>query len=248
MWTRVQLKQNGKQLFKGNYWECVAVSLIMGIFAASSGFSGIRGGMDDLDEYQGNFHEFHMGHMGSGGSYRMLVMIIAAFAAIGFLITIVGLAANIFLGNVLTVGGNAFFIQNRSGKPGVGKVLSAFRSGHYGNVVLTMFLMDLYIALWSLLLVVPGIIKSLEYLMVPYIIAENPGMKRREAFAISKRMMEGQKWNTFVLALSFLGWELLSALTCGILGIFYVNPYVNATYVELYEYNKIKAYNEGYIR
>jgi len=85
-------------------------------------------------------------------------------------------------------------------------------------------------------------------MMVPYIIAENPGMDRREAFAISKRMMDGEKWNTFVLDLSFLGWGILGVLTCGILLIFYVNPYIYATHAELYEYNKLKAYNEGYIR
>lgn len=84
--------------------------------------------------------------------------------------------------------------------------------------------------------------------MVPYILAENPGMDRREAFAISKRMMDGEKWNTFVLSLSFLGWVLLSGCTCGILTIFFVNPYAQATYTELYTYNKIKAYNEGFIR
>ena len=77
--------------------------------------------------------------------------------------------------------------------------------------------MNLFIALWTLLLIVPGIIKSYEYRMVPYILAENPGMNRKEAFAISKRMMTGKKWATFVLDLSFFGWIFLSIFTCGIL-------------------------------
>ena len=84
--------------------------------------------------------------------------------------------------------------------------------------------------------------------MVPYILAENPGMDRREAFAISKRMMDGEKWNTFVLGLSFFGWIVIDLFTCGILGLFFVSPYVHATFAELYAYNKVKAYNEGYIR
>ena len=54
--------------------------------------------------------------------------------------------------------------------------------------------------------------------------------------------------NAFVLDLSFMGWELLSSFTCGILGVFYVNPYIQATKTELYSFNKIKAYNQGYIR
>lgn len=121
-------------------------------------------------------------------------------------------------------------------------------SGHYGNVVKTMFFYDLYIALWSLLLVVPGIIKSYEYRMVPYILAENPGMDSKQVFEISKRMMNGQKMETFILDLSFIGWTLVAGITCGIAGVFYVAPYVNATNTELYAFNKVQAYNEGYIR
>ena len=69
-----------------------------------------------------------------------------------------------------------------------GNLLDGFKSGHYGNIVLTIFLRDLFISLWTLLLVIPGIVKIYEYLMVPYILAENPAMDRKSAFAISKRM------------------------------------------------------------
>ena len=116
------------------------------------------------------------------------------------------------------------------------------------NIVLTMFLKNLFTTLWTLLLVVPGIVKHYEYLMIPYILAENPGMDRKEAFKISKRMMDGQKMDTFILDLSFIGWAFLSAITCGIVGIFYANPYREATFAELYAFNKAKAYEEGYIR
>lgn len=85
-------------------------------------------------------------------------------------------------------------------------------------------------------------------MMVPYILAENPGMDQKEAFAISKRMMDGEKFDAFVLQLSFIGWYLLAAITCGLVGIFYVNPYVEATMAELYAYNKGKAFHEGYIQ
>lgn len=71
------------------------------------------------------------------------------------------------------------------------------------------------------------------YLMVPYILAENPDMKAREALRLSKEMMDGQKWNAFVLGLSFIGWQLLGTLLWGI-GTFFVQPYVDATFAELY--------------
>ena len=69
--------------------------------------------------------------------------------------------------------------------------------------------------------------------MVPYILAENPDMKAREALRLSKEMMDGQKWNAFVLGLSFIGWQLLGTLLYGI-GTFFVQPYVDATFAELY--------------
>lgn len=71
--------------------------------------------------------------------------------------------------------------------------------------------------------------------MIPYILAENPKIERKKAFKLSKKMMKGNKWKTFILDLSFLGWELLSIFTFGLLNIFYINPYKVATTVELYE-------------
>ena len=71
--------------------------------------------------------------------------------------------------------------------------------------------------------------------MVPYILAENPNVEATEALKMSREMMQGNKWNAFVLDLSFLGWILLTICTCGILGIFYVNPYIYATDAELYQ-------------
>ena len=92
----------------------------------------------------------------------------------------------------------------------------------------------LFEILWSLLLVIPGIIKAYEYRMIPYILGDNPNIDREEAFALSNMMMQGNKGKAFVLDLSFLGWYILNGMTLGILGIFYVNPYVNQTNAALY--------------
>lgn len=239
MWTRGQLKANGKQLFKNNYWACVGVTVLMSLFGAA-------GNMGRGVNFNINIEDYRIENFSFSSSFYSLATTV--FIVMALLISILIIVLKIFVGNLLEVGGMNFFIKNRTEKAGIGELLSGFKSGHYGNIVLTLFLRDLYIVLWSLLFIIPGIIKGLEYRMVPYILAENPGMDRKEAFAISKRMMDGQKWDTFVLSLSFIGWELLSVITCGIVGIFYVNPYIQATFVELYSYNKIKAYNEGYIR
>ena len=98
-----------------------------------------------------------------------------------------------------------------------------------------MFFRDLYTLLWSLLFIIPGIVKAYEYRMIPYILADNPDMDKDEAFTRSREMMTGQKWKTFVLDLSFIGWNILSLLTIGLLGIFYVGPYKRATRAALYD-------------
>ena len=71
--------------------------------------------------------------------------------------------------------------------------------------------------------------------MVDYILAEHPDMPTREVLNLSRQMMMGHKWNTFVLDMSFFGWALLGALTWGVLNIFWTNPYMRATEAELYE-------------
>ena len=102
------------------------------------------------------------------------------------------------------------------------------------NVVKSMFILDIIIALWSLLFIIPGIYKSYQYRMVPYLLADNPELTAREAMDLSRVMMDGEKMNAFVLDLSFIPWQLLSAITIGIVGIIWVNPYVEATNAELY--------------
>ena len=102
-------------------------------------------------------------------------------------------------------------------------------------MILVMFLKNLFIALWTLLFIVPGIIKMYSYRLVPYILKEHPELTGTQAITLSRKMMNGHKADAFVLDLSFLGWILLSALTCGILHIFYVGPYIQATDAELYK-------------
>ena len=114
-------------------------------------------------------------------------------------------------------------------------------------MVKTMFFRDLFILLWTLLLIVPGIIKSYSYRLVPYILSENPHMDRKRALELSQQMMDGHKMEAFVLELSFFGWFLLSALTCGLVGIFYVNPYLDATFAEFYVAIRTESIGKGLV-
>ncbi len=95
------------------------------------------------------------------------------------------------------------------------------------------FMIGLFTFLWSLLLLIPGIIKSFSYMLAPYILVDNPDMKVCDAITESRRMMHGNKLDYFVTSLSFIGWFLLTFLTFGI-GIFWLGPYIILTFVYIY--------------
>ena len=161
---------------------------------------------------------------------------VAVIALLSVFVIVLALAimTSAFVFNPLLVGSSRFFLRDLNQPAQVSEVGHAF-DNNYREVVKTMFLRDLYTVLWSLLLVVPGIIKAYEYRMIPYLLADDPSMTKSQAFTESKRMMSGQKWRAFVLDLSFIGWDLLSVLTLGILTVFYVGPYKNLTNAALYE-------------
>jgi Predicted integral membrane protein len=157
------------------------------------------------------------------------------FAVIGGVILVIVLIASalrIFLFNPLEVGCQNFFVRNAEAPADLGEIGRAFDP--YGRNVGALLLRDIYKLLWSLLFIIPGIIKHYSYRMVPYILADHPEMSGNEAITLSRQMMDGQKWRAFVLDLSFIGWDILSALTLGLLGLFYVNPYKFCTNAELY--------------
>lgn len=106
---------------------------------------------------------------------------------------------------------------------------------NFVNTFFAGFLVMLFTFLWSLLFVIPGIVKALSYSQTYFIMNEHPEYTGREAIDASRRMMDGHKGEYFVLHLSFVGWFLLSALTLGLL-LFYVMPYYQATMAEYYRY------------
>ena len=109
----------------------------------------------------------------------------------------------------------------------------AFTKGVYGRVTMGYFMMTVYICLWSLLFIIPGIIKSLSYAMLPYIMMDDPNKTWKEALEESKQMMNGHKWDLVKLGLSFFGWILLVCLTWGIL-IVYAGPYMQQAQANFY--------------
>ncbi len=109
-------------------------------------------------------------------------------------------------------------------------LISVRRASH---VAMTLLLTRIYKFLWNLT-IIGGFIKSYSYLMVPYIMAENPSIPADRAVTLSRRMMNGHKWEAFKLELSFIGWQILEIFTFGFSGMLFSNPYMEMTFAEYY--------------
>lgn len=133
---------------------------------------------------------------------------------------------------------NAFRELYEIGNPDVVSSMFRIGFGRYGHILWVYVLMEIKILLWTLLLIVPGIIKSFAYAMAPYIAIEHPEYSASECIAESEKMMKGHKFDLFWLDLSFIGWILLSIVTLGI-GYFWLIPYMSTAQAVFY--NDLKA-------
>ncbi len=249
MWSRAELKTSAKQILQKNYWGAVVVALVLGIVGGSIRFTGVfnAGGfreniqnsritdmsnnvIDGIPGY-GYYNDVAQKIMETitGLSYMRILIILALMVVI----MIAAIAISAFVLAPLEMGCRRWMLKNRIDNPPYNEIASGFGEG-YLNIVKIMFCRNLFVRLWSLLFVIPGIVKSYEYKMIPYLLAENPNMSMSEAFQRSKNMMYNNKMDAFVLDLSFIGWYFFSMFTCGILSIFFINPYVHLTQTELY--------------
>lgn len=113
-------------------------------------------------------------------------------------------------------------------------LFDGFRGGRYTRVFCALFLVNLFTFLWTLLLIIPGIMKAFSYALTPYILLDEPELTARQAITRSCEIMQGRRWKLFCLSLSFIGWGILSLLTFGI-GFLWLVPYMNASIAAFYE-------------
>ncbi len=151
------------------------------------------------------------------------IIIAAIVMAIGFFI----------LGSIVSVGYSKFNLDlvDRQKAPEINTLFGYFN--HWKEVTLTNLLQTVYVILWSLLFIIPGIIASYSYAMTGYILAENPELAPSEAIERSKQMMTGNRFRLFCLQFSFIGWSILAALTLGI-GNLWLTPYRQAATAAFY--------------
>lgn len=237
-WDRPALKTYAKASLKNFYWKALLVSLV---FTLLSGGSILRLerriNVDQLVTQSGN----SFSHNALNPFYWSLLLFVGIVMIIGLLL---GLCYGLFVLGPLEVGHSRFYLESRFHESPFARLFYAFSCGSYGNVVKTMFLRNLKIFLWSLLFVIPGIIKQYEYAMVPYLLAENPSLSSERAFELSRQMMEGRKWDLFIVDCSFFGWQLLASAV--VIGHLFLQPYIDATHTEVYLWLRYDALQNGY--
>lgn len=254
-WQRRRLKKRAKKLLKECYWPAVAVCLLTMMLTGWIGSAGIGAGWmapdsNGLEMSEQRIEELkeELRENNPIAGYKisvfqkqlnLLVMIFVITASV--VICLMGLIVIFFIGNPVKVSSKRFFMCNRKRKADVGMILYVFRNHYTVHVTFVMFVRWVKVAASSLLLVVPGVIKHYEYILVPYILAENPEMKCSRALELSSVMTDGEKLKMFKLDLSFLIWEAAGILTLGLISIFYVMPYKEFTKAELYHVLREKA-------
>ncbi|MFC5449699.1 DUF975 family protein [Paenibacillus aestuarii] len=245
MWTRKELKDRAKQVLKTSYWKAFLVGLLLAFVSGGlpGSFNGNFGG------HTGSHNGVSMplpgmGHGGEdtfSGAFLIFLLIAILF---GILALLSVLAFRVFLGAPLEVGATQYYKQAAQSDVNMNYLGFAFSKGKYGAIVKAMFWRWLLNFLWTLLLIIPGIVKSYAYSMVPFILGDNPNVGTKRAVELSNRMTRGHKWKMFVLDLSFLGWYLLGVIALFI-GVLFVLPYYYSTKAELYLVLRQQALYDG---
>ena len=205
-----EIRARSRGILAGNWGTAVLVILV---YAILTGIGGSSSGSTSGE---------------SGWFSGIIIGLVAVFSMLA-------IAYTILVANVIEYGSQVTFLRFvRDGKIVFENLFSGFRD--FGRVVATMFIKNLFIFLWSLLFIIPGIVKSYAYAMTEYILLDNPGMDSLAAISKSKQMMYGWKGKLFLLDLSLIGWAILCMFTCGI-GFLWLGAYFKSNraifYMEL---------------
>lgn len=233
MWTRKELKTRAKAVLKISYWKAFLVSLIIGFVGGNSGISSFNFSWNSGSRTQTEF----------GSIDELFPWILLVILGV-LVILLIAVGFRVLFGYALEIGGRRYFVQSAQGNIDLNALGFAFEKQKYFNIIKTMLWRALLNFLWFLLLIIPGIVKSYAYRMVPYILADNPNIGYKRAVELSTKMTGGHKFKMFVLDLSFIGWYLLGMLAL-LVGTLFVLPYVNATQAELYLVLRQNALDDG---
>lgn len=171
---------------------------------------------------------------GNWGSAILVCLIFILISTTVGCIPVVGTIITLLLTGQLIVGTIIYFVKlNNKEEAKFSSMFEGFEKNLLNNCF-TYLLEMLYVFLWTLLFIIPGIIKSYSYAMTMFLKAKNPQLESREAITMSREIMNGKKWSLFCLHFSFIGWILLSFITFGV-GFVFLIPYMQASVTEFYE-------------
>ena len=213
-----------REKLKGNWLIAVLAGLVAAVLGGDVESFNIEGTMDvsweQLKEYISYIRDLEFG-----------AVVLAAVAGIG-IITVIWALIRLVIGGAAALGYARFNLGMIDGEEAQIREMASCLDRLWDGFCLKLF-SGIFIFLWSLLLVIPGIIAAYRYSMATYIMAENPDMKAMEAIEASKQMMSGNKFRLFCLDLSFIGWDILGMITLGI-GMLFVRPYQQAAKAAFY--------------
>ena len=224
MRSRAEIKEGAKVAFKAQWKTCILMGLLYLVIAALSGAVGT---------FSRNF--FLDSVFSLSGPFITISFSFSLFYIFVFPIVYIGML-------------HGFLQVSRREITKESIVFSKFSNGNYIRCLGGFWWMVLFTFLWMLCFCIPGIVKGFAYSMTPYLLAEYPNLKPREALKMSMRMTAGHKGKLFVFNLSFFGWAILGTLLLCIPLFVYVMPYTQTATASLYDELKEEAFRTGKIR
>ena len=225
-------RQIARERLSGKWVMAIIVGFIASLLGGSVTFGYSAESSADIEEL---FEDVSLG----GVRWTVIMGIVSVIALVFVVLALI----HFIIGGAVQMGYAAFNLDIVDGVPTSASVLfSQFNRLKDGFVMRLMT--RIFIALWSLLFVIPGIMKTYSYAMAPYILVENPHMTGMEAITASKNMMYGHRWELFCMLFSFIGWDLLSIFTLGILQL-WIHPYKEAAMAAFYR--NLRAHGNFYV-
>ncbi len=240
-----KLKKEARHSLKKNYWSKVLVAFIItfdiniffSVFSGEAIFPLLKLRDFDWETIKNvelnTLHTLLFEHHFSDKTELLISFVVILF--------------EVFVLSVFKVGGTRYFIKSQTGTPSVSELLFTFRGKNkaFKNIIAVELLKAIKIMLWSLLFIIPGVIKAFDYAAVHYVLALCPHLKPKKALKVSKAMMKGNRIRFILIELSFIGWDILEFLTFGILKYLYITPYKLITHDEFFTEIKNNGIKKG---
>lgn len=224
-------RRRAREALKGHWFIAVIAgfiaSLLGGLTGTGSGTFSTSSSSSTGDTVDPDF-----GITGNFDIDPEILSIILVVIGVISVIVVVFSFVYMIIGGAVSIGYASFNLDLIDEKDArVGSLFDHF--DEWKKAFVARILQSIYIALWSLLFIIPGIMASFSYVMVSYVMAENPELSAREALKESRRIMKGNRWRFFCMTFSFIGWNLLVVLTLGIASLWVV-PYEQAAIAAFY--------------